>query len=320
MRHGQAFRLIVAFALIVASPGSGLGQPPNPTAGAGAPALPPGVKVVRDLDYVGAGLDQQKLDLYLPESTRELLPLVVWVHGGGWESNSKNNCLPALELPTRGYALASINYRLTDSGPFPTQIEDCRAAVRWLRVHAAEYQVNPDRVGAWGPSAGGHLVALLGTAADQTHWDKVGRHAAISTRLQAVCDYYGPTDFLAAIRAGITDRADARLLGGPPAQKLDVARAASPVTYVSRDDCPFLIVHGDQDPTVPLEQSQILFERLKQARLDATILVVKHGKHGNWGPDVEPSAHQIRESVFSFFDQHRKGGTTQLVPKAVVKE
>ena len=162
----------------------------------------------------------QKLDLYLPEPAAGLVPLVVWVHGGGWQSNSKSNCLPALLLPARGYALASINYRLTDAGPFPIQIEDCRAAVRWLRANAAKYRVDPDKIGAWGPSAGGHLVALLGTAADEKEWDTVGQYVGVSTRLQAVCDYYGPTDFLAAIEAGVTDATDAKLLGGPPRKSL----------------------------------------------------------------------------------------------------
>ncbi len=275
-------------ALTVASTGSG--QPPDARAkqSQDAPQVPAGVKVIRDLDYVGNGLERQKLDLYLPEQFRGSLPLVVWVHGGGWESNSKSTCRPAMSLPTRGYAMASINYRLTDSGPFPVQIEDCRAAVRWLRANAAEYRIDPDRIGAWGPSAGGHLVALLGTSADQKDWDRVGGNTSVSASVQAVCDFYGPTDFLAAIKAGITDRSDAKLLGGPPAERLDVAKQAGAVTYVSRDDPPFLIVQGDQDRIVPLEQSRILYDKLKQAGVDATLLIVKNGKHGNWGRDVEP--------------------------------
>ena len=294
--------------MAVALAATGLGQEPDvkPKGNAGPPHVPPGVRVVRDLDYVGNGLERQKLDLYLPEPAAGLVPLVVWVHGGGWQANSKSNCLPALLLPARGYALASINYRLTDAGPFPIQIEDCRAAVRWLRANAAKYRVDPDKIGAWGPSAGGHLVALLGTAADEKQWDNVGQYVGVSTRLQAVCDYYGPTDFLAAIEAGVTDATDAKLLGGPPNEKRDVAKKASPVTYVSRDDPPFLIVHGDLDRTVPLEQSQILFDKLKLAGVDATLLVVKNGKHGNWGSDVEPDQQQIRDAVFSFFDKHLK--------------
>jgi len=306
MRFPQAFDSVAFLLIAVATTATGSGQEPKEQAG--PLPLPPGVKVIREIDYMGHGLAHQRLDLYLPEKTSGLLPLVVWIHGGGWDSNSKDNCRPALPLPTRGYALASVNYRLTDSGPFPIQIADCRAAVRWLRAHAGRYQINPERIGAWGPSAGGHLVALLGTAADEKKWDTLGGDTGISTRLQAVCDYYGPTDFLAAIKAGITDSSDAKLLGGPPGERLDVAKQASPVNYVSRDDPPFLIVQGDQDRIVPLEQSRLLHDKLKQAGVEATLVVVRNGKHGNWGPDVQPTPDQIRETVISFFDKHLKNG------------
>jgi acetyl esterase/lipase len=310
MKTRQALHSIAGLAIAATLATTSLGQEPKAKAKgkAGPPQVPPDVKVMRDLDYVGNGLQRQRLDLYLPEQASGLLPLVVWVHGGGWQANSKDNCVPALPLPARGYALASINYRLTDAGPFPLQIEDCRAAVRWLRANASKYHLDPDHIGVWGPSAGGHLAALLGTAADEKQWDNVGGNTSVSTRVQAVCDYYGPTDFLAAIRAGITDGSDAKLLGGDPKQKLDVARAASPVAYVSKDDPPFLIVQGDKDPTVPLEQSQILYGKLKEAGVEATLLVVKNGKHGGWGPEVEPSPQQIRETVIAFFDKHLKNG------------
>jgi len=300
-----------AIAAIAAASGPAWQPQRELNAQASPPPVPAGVRAVRGLDYGGNGLESQTLDLYLPERAQGLLPLVVWIHGGGWQSNSKSNCRPALAIPARGYALASINYRLTDAGPFPIQIEDCRAAIRWLRSHASRYGIDPDRIGAWGPSAGGHLAALLGTAGDAKRWDRAGGNTRVSARIQAVCDYYGPTDFLAAIKAGATDQSDAKLLGGPPAEKRDVAREASPVTYVSRDDPPFLIVHGDQDRTVPLEQSKILYERLKECGVEATLLVVKNGKHGNWGTDVQPSPDRILDIVVAFFDKHLKAGVSK---------
>jgi acetyl esterase/lipase len=302
---GSTVALIVAVA-----GGTASGQEPKPKAKFGGPPIPEGVKVERNLDYVGNGLVRQQLDLYLPEQATGPLPLVVWIHGGAWQNGSKEPCR-ALFLSTHGFAVASINYRLIDAGPFPIQIEDCRAAIRWLRANAAKYRIDPDRIGAWGGSAGGHLVALLGTAADEKAWDDVGGNPDVSARVQAVCDFFGHTDFNDLIE-GNRDRffppegPIARLLGGPPRSKLDVARAASAVAHVSKDDPPFLIVHGDDDQVVPLRQSQRLADRLKDAGVDVTLLVVKNGKHGLWGPDAEPSSQAINDRVASFFEQHLK--------------
>jgi acetyl esterase/lipase len=207
--------------------------------------------------------------------------------------------------------VASINYRLVDAGPFPMQIEDCRAAIRFLRANAAKYGLDPERIGVWGGSAGGHLVALLGTAADEIGWDQVGGNNGVSARVQAVCDFFGHTDFVSLIEERPFFPAQgpiARLLGGPPKEKRDVARKASSVTFVSKDDPPFLIVHGDKDETVPLRQSQILTDRLKEAGVDVTLLVVKNGQHGLWGPAAEPNSRAINETVSAFFEKHLKNG------------
>jgi len=127
------------------------------------PPLPPGTQVHRDLEYVAGGHARQKLDLYLPARSDRPLPVLVWVHGGAWLGGSKENC-PAVPLVARGYAVASINYRLSQHATFPAQIEDCKAAIRWLRAHAGKYHLDAGHIGAWGASAGGHLVALLGTS------------------------------------------------------------------------------------------------------------------------------------------------------------
>lgn len=268
--------------------------------------VPEGVKAERDLDYAGSGNRQQMLDLYLPEDATGPLPLVVWIHGGGWRSGSKANC-PALPLTKRGYAVASLNYRLTDEAHFPAQIEDCRAAIRWLKANAKKYQIDPDRIGVWGASAGGHLVALLGTSADVKGWDGVGGHTDQSASVKAVCDYFGPVDFLHNYNPDRATKADSpvgRLLGGPLKDKQDAARKASPLTYIARDNPPFLIVHGDQDPLVPLKQSELLLAALNKAGVPATLVKVKNGKHGAFGPDCEPSPDVIRDTVFGFFDKY----------------
>src|SRR4051794_4436800 len=154
--------------------------------------IPEGTKVVKDLAY--GPHERHKLDLYVPPGNGPL-PLVIWVHGGGWEKGSKAGGGPALDLLAKGYAVAAINYRLSQHAVFPAQIEDCKAAVRFLRSIAKEYDRDPDHFGAWGASAGGHLVALLGTTDDQAFPAGPGEKQ-LSSGVQAVCDWFGPSDFL----------------------------------------------------------------------------------------------------------------------------
>ena len=148
---------------------------PRPGSARAVADVPQGVKAHRDLAYVVNGHERQKLDLFVPEKADGPLPLIIWIHGGGWQNGSKEGCPPLRNGYTgRGYAVASINYRLSGHAIFPAQIEDCKAAIRWLRAHAKEYSLDPQRFGVWGSSAGGHLVALLGTSGDVKEFD-VGR-------------------------------------------------------------------------------------------------------------------------------------------------
>src|SRR5262249_12029455 len=150
-----------------------------------------GVRIERDATYAKVGKDRElKLDLYVPEKAEGKLPLVVWIHGGGWRGGTKTGT-PAGGLAMAGFVVASVEYRLSGEAQFPAQIEDCKAAIRWLRANAEKHHIDPHRVGVWGGSAGGHLVALLGTAGDQKTWD-VGENTDQSSRVQAVCDYFGP--------------------------------------------------------------------------------------------------------------------------------
>jgi acetyl esterase/lipase len=309
MRRKANVGWIVALLTILAvATGETAEQAPKAKGQIGRPPVPKGVKAIRNIDYVGNGLVRQELDLYLPEDSEGPRPAVVWVHGGGWQNGSKEACR-ALFLATRGFAVASINYRLTDAGPFPAQIEDCRAAVRWLRANAAKYRIDPDHIGAWGGSAGGHLVALLGTAGDEKRWDDVGGNSDTSARVQAICDFFGHSDFLSMLdgdRPFPPNGPIAKLMGGPPREKRKLVKQASPITFVSKEDPPFLIVHGDHDQTVPLQQSQLLAQLLKDAGVDVTLLVVKNGQHGNWGPDADPDSGTINEKVATFFEKHLK--------------
>lgn len=267
-----------------------------------AQTVPAGVKALRDLEYVKGGHERQKLDLYLPEKASGPLPLVIWIHGGGWQNGSKDRC-PALPFTTQGYAVASVNYRLSHHAPFPAQIEDCKAAVRWLRAHAKEQGIDPDRIGVWGASAGGHLVALLGTTGDVKEWDRVGIAPDISSRVQAVCDWFGPADLVRVVRQSKdTNGPVAKLLGGSPADSKEKAAQASPVTYVTRDDAPTLILHGDQDKLVPLVQSELLAAALRKAGVPVTLKVLPGAAHG--GPAF--NSPETLDVVRQFFDSQLK--------------
>ncbi|PTX94255.1 alpha/beta hydrolase [Opitutus sp. ER46] len=280
--------------------------------------LPDSIKAVRDLAYVEGGHVRQALDLYLPANGDGPFPVIVWVHGGAWRTGDKRSCLPLRRgFVEQGYAVASINYRLSQHALFPAQLEDCKAAIRWLCAHAKEYRLDAGHIAAWGSSAGGHLVALLGTTGDVSDFD-MGPNRGFSSRVQAVIDDYGPTDFaqLEAVWKADPARpppdpkdaaAPAALIGGPinePANAAKVQRA-NPIAYVSPGDTPFLIEHGDHDPIVPVHQSELLFAALRQAGVPVRFTLVNGALHGPGiaGPDIE----QARRD---FLDLHLKGKQT----------
>jgi acetyl esterase/lipase len=245
------------------------------------------ITVHRDLAYVSGGHWRQKLDLYLPPQPG-VLPLIVWVHGGAFRLGDKADGVP-LDVLQEGYALASINYRLSQHAIFPAQIEDCKAAVRWLRANAGRFGLDPGRLGAWGPSAGGHLVAMLGTAGHVKALD-VGENLQASSEVQAVVDYFGPTDFCQMdahrLPGGMVhdtpDSPESELVGGPIQAHPDRVAAANPITYVTPDAPPFLIVHGEMDPLVPHHQSQLLDAALRQAGVPVQFYTVKGAGHGGF--------------------------------------
>lgn len=288
-------RLLVSGLVIVLVAGSASAQNQPPQ-------LPAGVKALRDVAYVEKGHERQKLDLYLPEKADGPLPVVVWVHGGAWQQGSKDRC-PAMRFAPNGYAVASINYRLSQHAPFPAQIEDCKAAIRWLRANAKEYKLDPDHIGVWGASAGGHLVALLGCTCDCKELEgKLGNNEQ-SCKVQCVCDWFGPTDFRPLIEnsTGATGVVE-KLLGGPIKDNADKAKLASPITHVTKDDAPILIMHGDKDPLVPISQSESFTAALKKAGVDVTFQTLPGAAHGG-GAFNSPETMKVIED---FFDKHLK--------------
>jgi acetyl esterase/lipase len=275
-------------------------EPPGPA------QPPPGVQALRDVEYVPRGHERQKLDLYLPEQPAGALPLVVWIHPGGGQGGSKER-VRALYLTTQGYAVASINHRLIQDATFPAQIHDCKAAIRWLRAHCREYRLDPDRIGVWGASSGGMLAALLGTSGGVKKLEgKEGGNLDQSSRVQAVCDWFGASDVAAlAATSAEFNHALAKAFGGPLAQTKEKVLQASPVTHVSKDNPPFLIVHGEKDRPVPLSQSQLLADALKRAGVEVTLKIVPDAGHG--GPAFQTA--EMRQLIHVFFDKHLKKAT-----------
>ena len=291
--------------------------------------LPKGVRVERDLQYVPGGDEAQRLDLYLPEQTSgKPLPMVVWIHGGGWRGGSKAGC-PGLGFIGQGYALASVEYRFSQKALFPAQIQDCQAALRWLRANSPKYNLDPAHIGVWGSSAGGHLVALLGTAGGKHAFAPVGGNEDQSDRVQAVCDNFGPTDFNTVMQQAADDKnvknifkfntpADpySGLIGVSLGSDKQKGEAVSPVHYVSKDNAPFLILHGTWDALVPYAQSGELVAALKAQGVDVLLQTLPGSGHG--GPMFGKPA--VNEMVLKFFDKHLKGADVkvELVPEAEV--
>jgi acetyl esterase/lipase len=273
--------------------------------------LPPGATVEIDVKYADLS-PAEKLDIHLPPNASGSLPVVICVHGGGWLGGDKQY-MPAVVFVTQGYAVASINYRFSNEHVYPAQLHDCKAAIRWLRAHAERYHLDPNRLGAWGDSAGGHLVALLGTTGDVKEVEgDVGGNLDQSSRVQCVVDWYGPTDM--SVFWEQADRVENifknkpdespinKLFGGAVAERKDLVRLANPVAFVSKDDPPFLIRHGDKDTLVPLAQSGILADALKAAGVEAHLEVLKGAGHG--GPAF--GSESSRKLVFDFFANHLK--------------
>ncbi len=242
----------------------------------------------------------QKLDIYLPEGNGPF-PLIVNVHGGGFMMGDKRNPAEADTFLANDYAVASVDYRLSGEATAPAQIHDLKAAVRWLRANAQRYNLDPERFAAFGQSAGGNLVALLGTSCGVAALEAADLgNAEQSSCVQAVVDWFGPIDFLQMDRqfAGTSCPAthdaagspESRLVGAPIQTVPDHVRAVNPITYVTPDDPPFLIQHGTADCNVPPQQSQLLHDALEPAlgADNVTLTLLEGAGHG--GPQFSRAA------------------------------
>lgn len=256
---------------------------------------PENITVHRNLEYAVEDGQSLQLDLYLPAETKIAPPLMVWIHGGGWRNGDKANVNPAiLRLSSEGYAVASINYRLKDLSIHPKNIHDCKGALRWLRAHAAEYGYDPERVAVGGGSAGGHLSLLLGMSSDVPDLEgTVGGHTNQSTAVKAIVDLYGPSE-LVVMRNG-----NERFKRSHEFVEEQLAHA-SPLTYLSPNDPPVLILHGNRDGTVPVGQSKLLHERYQKAGLTSELHIIKGAGHGG----MVFSDEERYQLIKAFLDQH----------------
>jgi acetyl esterase/lipase len=239
----------------------------------------------RDVEYARVGDTPLLLDLYVPPDVPSP-PLVVWIHGGAWRSGSKKD-VPLLPLIERGYAVASVDYRLSPVAPYPAQVHDLKAAIRYLRTNAGKTGIDERRIAIAGGSAGGHLAALVGvTNGSKEHEGEIGEHRGTSSDVQAIVVFYGASNLTTILSQstphGLNVRRPAleQLFGGKPEEKTDLARLASPVFFVDPRDPPVLLYHGDQDPQMPINQAHELVGAYKKQALAASLEVVYGGAHG----------------------------------------
>jgi acetyl esterase/lipase len=262
--------------------------------------------VERDITYCAADGVSLKADIYFAQNTSRPVPLLIFIHGGTWSSGSKDGGMGfdgMTVLTNWGYTLASIDYRLAPQYKMPAMIEDAKCAVRSFRAHAAEYGIDPDKIAVIGASAGGHLAAMLGTT-DQSAGFDVGEYQGYSSQVQAVVDMAGPSDLRKPFTSDSGQVADQVFGTRNPADPRFAA--ASPVTWVSPGDAPFLIIHGDEDQRVPLAQSQELYRALVAAGLDARLIVVKNAGHGIDYPDQSPTKEELIRAIVQFLQAKLK--------------
>ncbi|MEW4452470.1 alpha/beta hydrolase fold domain-containing protein [Bremerella sp. JC817] len=280
-----------------------------------------GVKITRDISYLESSGEPQKLDIAVPEkpASDKPLPVLVLIHGGGWQSGSRGPYLSkALPLVRDGeFAAVSIGYRLTGRASWPAQIHDCQAGLRWVKANAEKYNLDPEKIVVWGSSAGGHLVAMLGVSADAKELDgKLGPHTDQTLEVAGVVDFFGPANMATMgepegfQRHNDPESPESKLLGGAVLENLEVAKAASPQTYVSKGDAPFLILHGTKDGTVPFQQSVDFHAALTEAGVESTFVPVNGAGHGFGGPEVD-------QRVRDFLDKILLGKEIEISSEAI---
>jgi acetyl esterase/lipase len=263
--------------------------------------FPAGTILKANIPYNNDTLQKHLLDIYLPANAKEKLPLVILIHGGGWLVNDKYADINYMkktvaEIVSSGFALASIDYRFSTQAVFPAQIQDCNRAVSFLYDNADKYGLDKNRFAVMGFSAGGHLASLLGLSKNNSVKTFFMPGSSTSFQIKGVVDFYGPAELILFPGADDEKSPEAILIGAAPITRPDLAKAASPVTYVDKTDPPFLIIHGEKDNMVSPKQSRLLSSWLTLAGVKNEVIIVKDAPH--YGPmfDVD----EIRNKVMDF--------------------
>ena len=280
-----------------------------------------------------AEVDGLKLNLSILRSQARALeeqpmPVIVYVHGGGWKAPMSTYAPINLYFAQRGYFTVNFNYSLSSQNIFPAQIYECKALIRWLRANADRYNIDPNRIGVWGSSAGGHLASLLGTTVNTPAYEGDVGTTGYSSEVAAVVDLYGPTDFYSLIEDrrssdpgyDVETSAEYQLIGGSLDENRVLVEMANPVLNVTADDPPFLIIHGLEDSEITYSQSVLLYDRMKEVGVESTLILVDGAGHGFLPPCLEdddcyeknegtfiPDIDELRECMGSFFDLHLRG-------------
>ena len=263
--------------------------------------FPNGTILNANLPYNNDSLDKHLLDIYLPAHAKGKLPLVIFIHGGGWLSNDKYADIGYMkktvaEIVSSGFALASIDYRFSTQAVFPAQIQDCNRAVSFLYDNADKYGFDRNRFAVMGFSAGGHLASLLGLSKNNNVETFFMPGSNKSFSIKAVVDFYGPAELILFPGSNDKKSPESLLIGAAPLARPDLAKAASPVTYVDKNDPPFLIIHGEKDELVSTKQSQLLSAWLNVVGVQNELIIVKDAPHFGVMFDTD----DVRNKVMSF--------------------
>lgn len=305
LRHCLRLLILIMPVIVLSSQGYAQSSPVQKI-------FPEGTIVHPNIPYANDTVKKHLLDIYLPPNASNNTPLVVWVHGGGWMLNDKYADMGYMQETIKGfinngYALASIDYRHSTTAIFPAQIQDCNQALEYLYQHAGEYKIDRNKIALIGFSAGGHLASLLALSANNRVQEFYPSGKAPHFKIKCVLDFYGPSDFIAiagnpAVAASTEPNPVSILLGAFPLQRPDLAKKASPVTYVDKDDPPFFIVQGEKDESVPYTQSVLLSSWLTVNAVKNQLTIVPGAPH--YG--VMFDAPDIRQQLFAFLGNYLK--------------
>jgi acetyl esterase/lipase len=296
------FYFIILFGVLI---NTTYAQSPDPK----TDIFPAGTTVYENISYANDTLKKHLLDIYLPPVKKLSYPLIVWIHGGAWMLNDKHADMGYMTNTIKlfmdnGYAVASIDYRYSTTAPFPAQIKDCNQAIEFLYENAAQYNIDDSKIALIGFSAGGHLASLIGLSNNNHVKAFYPGKKEPKFKISLVLDFYGPSDFL-TLKGN--DNKNPRnpitlLLGGMVADLPDLAKEASPITYVDKDDPPFLIIQGEKDESVNPDQSVLLSKKLKKFGVKNELIIVPGAPHYGVMFDTKP----IRDSVLAFLNEYMK--------------